>query len=130
MKSWVGTGEGRARKNVCCVGMNARVFVMYYGNVQHIVYANFLQNLQECLGDSFSHFDTGLGHLQGVARAMYTRMRNYDHAYFIRLVKCRHTDCNLNTGATPRALRQLASPSGERMRAKKICVGGKEKYVW
>ena len=113
MKSWVGTGEGRARKNVCCVGMNARVFVMYYGNVQHIVYtirANFLQNFQECLGDSFSDFDTGLGffmHLQGVARAMYTRMRNYYHAYFIRLVKCRHTDCNINTGATPRALRQL-----------------------
>ena len=40
MKSWVGTGEGRARKSVC-VGMNVRECPAYR--------ADFLKNLQECL---------------------------------------------------------------------------------
>ena len=44
MKNWVGTGEGMARKSVCCVGMSVRVFIMYCGNFQHIssIRADFL----------------------------------------------------------------------------------------
>ena len=33
MKSWLGVGEGRARKCVCCVGM---MLVIHCGIVQHI----------------------------------------------------------------------------------------------
>ena len=41
---------------MCCVGVNVREFVMYCGNVQHIVVSELiLQNLWECLGDSYSH---------------------------------------------------------------------------
>ena len=36
MKSWVGIGEGRARKSVCCVGKSVRVLVIHCGIVQHI----------------------------------------------------------------------------------------------
>ena len=36
MKSWVGTGEGRARKSACCAGMSGRVLVIHCGIVQHI----------------------------------------------------------------------------------------------
>ena len=36
MESWVGTGEGRARKSVHCVGMSVRVLVIHCGIIQHI----------------------------------------------------------------------------------------------
>ena len=36
MKSWVGIGEGRVRKSVCCVGMSVKVLVIHCGIVQHI----------------------------------------------------------------------------------------------
>ena len=49
-------GRHRGGRGVCCMGMNVRVFVMYCENVQHIVLLE-LQNLQVCLGDSFSHFE-------------------------------------------------------------------------
>ena len=35
MKSWVGIGEGRVRKSVCCVGMSVKVLVIHCGIVQY-----------------------------------------------------------------------------------------------
>ena len=35
MKSWVGIGEGRARKSGCRVGMSVKVLVIHCGIVQH-----------------------------------------------------------------------------------------------
>ena len=46
MKSWVGTGELREGKKECV--LNVRVFVMYCPAYR----ADFLQKLQECLGDT------------------------------------------------------------------------------
>ena len=37
MKSWVGIGGGKVRRNVLCVGMSVKMWVMCYGSVQHIV---------------------------------------------------------------------------------------------
>ena len=34
--SWVGIGGGR--RDACCVVMSVKVWVMYCGSVQHIVY--------------------------------------------------------------------------------------------
>ena len=55
MKSWVGIGEGRARKSVCCAGMSVRVLVMHCVIVQHIR-AQFLLKLQASLGSSYARF--------------------------------------------------------------------------
>ena len=41
MKSWVGTGEGSARKSVCCAGIG--LVIMYYGSVQHNIIVLFAE---------------------------------------------------------------------------------------
>ena len=54
MKSCVGTGEGRARKSVCCVGMSVRECC---GNVQHIE-LTFCRICRNALEIVFLHFET------------------------------------------------------------------------
>ena len=55
MKSWVGTGEGRTRKSVCCVRMSVGVLVLHCGIVQYSVLE--LNLLQASLGGSYACFE-------------------------------------------------------------------------
>ena len=59
MKSWVGIGEGRARKSVCCARTSVTVFVIHCGIVQHIevLELNFLLKFQASLGGSYARFE-------------------------------------------------------------------------
>ena len=60
--SWVGIGEGRVRKSVCCVGMSVRVLVIYtlwdcsaYNII--CIRAQFLPKLKASLGGSYARFE-------------------------------------------------------------------------
>ena len=57
MKSWIGLGEGRVKKSVCCVGMSVRVLVIHCGIVQHYIRAQFLVKLKASLGGSYARFE-------------------------------------------------------------------------
>ena len=54
MKSWVGIGEGRARKSVCCAGMSVRLLVIHTLHNSSIR-AQYLLKLQA--GLAMEHFE-------------------------------------------------------------------------